>query len=133
MACTYNIYKTKRKVMTKQCTKCKLVKNNSEFYFKNKDKGWLRPECKKCSIELTKARRKAKSDGYWYVYKILEDNYVGITSDFDSRKAVHKYKGKKTKTMKKIARYKRPEYAIIHEAILHLFGYNGCQLKPDGQ
>ena len=119
--------------MIKQCTKCKSVKDSSEFYLKNKAKGWLRSECKKCSVELTTVRRKTKSDGYWYVYKILEDNYVGITSDFDSRKAVHKYRGKKTKTMKKIARYKKPEYAIIHEAILHLLGYNGCQLKPDGQ
>ena len=117
----------------KKCTKCLIEKHKSEFYLKNKEKGWLRPECKKCSIKLTAERKKAKADGYWYVYKILEDNYVGITSNFKSRKATHKNLGKNVKTMKKIAKYKRPEYALIHEAVLHLMGYKGCALKPKGQ
>ena len=117
----------------KKCTKCNKEKPKSDFYLKNKKKGWLRSECKKCCIKLSIQKRKNKLDGYWYVYKILEDNYVGITSDYESRKASHKNLGKKVKTMKKIAKYKRPEYALIHEAILHLIGYKGCSLKPKGQ
>jgi hypothetical protein len=119
--------------MTKKCTKCKIEKSKNDFYLKNKEKNWIRPECKDCSNKLTLERRKKSLDGYWYVYKIVEDNYVGITSDFNSRKASHKCNGKKVKSMKKIAKYKRPEYAIIHEAILHLIGYKGCSLKPEGQ
>jgi len=117
----------------KKCTKCLKEKPKSNFYLKNKEKGWLRPECKACSIRLSAERRKKLLNNCWYVYKIQEDNYVGITSDFDSRKAVHKYRGKKVSSMKKIAKYKRPEYAIIHEAILHLFGCKGCSLKPAGK
>lgn len=117
----------------KKCTQCKELKKESEYYSNGKPKKGLRSECKKCTNKKTIARRQQKLNGYWYVYKIVEDNYVGITSDFKSRKAVHKYKGKQVKTMKKIARYKRPEFAIIHEAILHLIGYKGCSLKPKGQ
>ena len=115
---------------TKVCTQCKTEKSKDDFYLKSKKKGWLRPECKSCSNKITIARRKKYNcDGYWYVYKIVEENYVGITTDFKTRKASHRYKGKKVKTMKKIARYRRVELAIIHEAILHLMGYKGCQLK----
>ena len=117
----------------KKCTQCKELKKESEYYSNGKPKKGLRPECKKCTNRIHVSRRKQKLDGYWYVYKIVEDNYVGITSDFKSRKAVHKYNGKQVKTMKKIAKYKRPEFAIIHEAILHLIGYKGCSLKPQGQ
>ena len=117
----------------KRCTKCLKEKPKDDFYLKNKERGWRRPECKSCSCKLTTERRLAKLDGYWYVYKILEDHYVGVTSDYKSRKASHKHKGKKVGTMKIIAKYKRPEYALIHEAVLHLFGYKGCSLKPDGE
>jgi hypothetical protein len=119
--------------MTKKCTKCKTLKPASDFYLKNKEKGWLRPECKVCSNRLTTERRKQSLDGYWYVYKIVDDHYVGITSDLKSRKASHKHNGLKAKSMIKIAKYKKPEYAIIHEAIMHLMGWKGCSLKPKGQ
>ena len=118
---------------TKKCTKCNIVKSRSDFYIKKKGTNWIRPECKECNIIQTTDRRKDKKTGYWYVYKIIEDNYVGITSDFNSRKATHKNLGKITSTMKIIAKYKKPEYALIHEAIMHLLGYKGCSLKPKGQ
>jgi hypothetical protein len=34
--------------MTKQCSKCKIVKPTSDFNWRNKAKGWLRPECRTC-------------------------------------------------------------------------------------
>jgi hypothetical protein len=118
---------------TKKCNKCNKVKLISEFYLSNSKKKYFRSDCKECNIIQTTDRRENNKTGYWYVYKIIEDNYVGITSDFNSRKATHKYLGKVTSTMKIIARYKKPEYALIHEAIMHLLGYKGCSLKPKGQ
>lgn len=117
---------------TKICSKCNELKVQSEYYKNGKPKKGLRPECKKCTIKYRTLKRKEELDGYWYVYKITEDNYVGITSDLKGRKAVHKYNGKQIKAIKIIAKYKKPELAIIHEAILHLIGYKGCSLKPKG-
>ena len=114
----------------KKCTKCSIEKPKSDFYFKDKERVKLKYECKECNIKWRTERKKEKNDGYWYVYKIAADNYVGITSNFLSRKATHKSRGKRVDSMKKIARYRRPEYALIHEAFLHLIGYNGCALKP---
>lgn len=34
---------------TKECIKCKLEKPRSEFYFRNKSRGWLMSVCKMCS------------------------------------------------------------------------------------
>lgn len=118
---------------TKKCTKCNVVKSRSDFYIKKKGTDWIRPECKDCSIKSTTIKRKIGLSGYWYVYKLKKENYVGITTDMKSRMATHKHIGKCTEDAKIIAKYKKVEFAIIHEAILHLIGYKGCHLKPDGQ
>lgn len=115
---------------TKKCTKCGFVKNRSSFYF---NKNGIRSECKQCSIKYTIKKRKTSLNGYWYVYKLKKEKYIGITTDIKSRMSSHKCNGKYVEDFKIVAKYKRVELAIIHEAILHLIGYKGCHLTPDGK
>ena len=58
---------------TKVCTKCNKEKLESEYYSKGKPKVGLRSECKECSTKLSIKRRDKNKDGYWYVYKIIEE------------------------------------------------------------
>jgi hypothetical protein len=118
----------------KNCTKCKQVKPLSDYYNNGTGKG-KRPECKKCCLADTRMRRKRDLDGYWRVYKLPSENYVGITSDIRRRVNSHR-SGKQTAAknvddIKILAKYKRVEWAIIHEAVYHLLGYDGCHLTPN--
>ena len=118
----------------KKCTKCKQTKPLLDYYKRGKDKG-KRPESKSCSISYRKSKRKESLDGYWRVYKLPSEKYVGITSDVKSRMNSHR-SGKQTAAknvddIKILAKYKRVEWAIIHEAVYHLLGYDGCHLKPN--
>lgn len=38
----------------KECNRCHIVKEDSEFAFRNKDKGTLQPYCKECKKEIDK-------------------------------------------------------------------------------
>ena len=125
------IYGTK---LMKNCTQCKQTKPLSDYY-KNGTRKGRRSECKKCGIASRRANMKNMIDGYWRVYKLPSENYVGITSCMKSRMNSHR-SGKQTPAknvddVKVLAKYKKVEWAIIHEAIYHLLGYNGCHLKPN--
>lgn len=115
---------------TKVCTKCKIEKKTTEFYMKNNKKGWLRPECKKCSVKLTRERKEKQKNG-WKVYILPKEKYAGITNHVPSRKSYHRSTGKNLEGFKVVASYDKVELAIIHEARLHLRGYRGCHLKKN--
>jgi len=116
----------------KKCTKCKQTKPLLDYYKRGQDKG-KRSECKSCHIAYRTLKRKESLDGYWRVYMLPSEKYVGITSDMNSRMASHRSGShtcaKNVDNVKILAKYKKVEWAIIHEAIYHLFGYNGCHLK----
>lgn len=69
--------------------------------------------------------RKKRAEGKWTVYK-LKDGYVGISKYVERRMKEHRNQGNDTEGYKVIAKFKRPEPAIIVEAIYHWMGYKGC-------
>ena len=67
--------------------------------------------------------------GRWKVYLVVSKRYVGITSTtIKKRMYAHKRDhGWTDEKIKVLASFKRPEPAIILEALLHWFGYKGCE------
>lgn len=55
--------------MPKVCSVCNLEKDVKDFYFKNKDKGWLHAQCKSCYSEKRKSFMPEHYAKYGDVYR----------------------------------------------------------------
>ena len=72
-----------------------------------------------------KARLKAKEDGLFTVYLLVDENYVGQTKNLYSRLISHKNKGRDTSNVQILGKYKTREAAKEVEAKYHSKGYLG--------
>lgn len=70
--------------------------------------------------------RRRRANQKWIVYKLKGYDYVGITKDPKKRMPEHAKHGRPTE-YRVIMKFNRPEPAIMLEALLHWFGYKGCQ------
>jgi hypothetical protein len=64
-------------------------------------------------------------DGYFYVYYLPEEHYVGMTNRVDRRIKYHDYSGKIVDNYEILARFKRQVDAHLFETRLHTMDYNG--------
>ncbi len=73
-----------------------------------------------------KARYKAKKDGLYTVYYLINEDYVGQTSNLWNRLKAHKNdKGRDVSNVHIIGKYKTREQAKEIEAGYHARGYSG--------
>lgn len=118
----------------KQCTKCRLEKNLSEYH---KDGGALdghRGMCKTCRSEnvdkkyvsaKNKEHRLKHKTKECIVYYLPEEHYVGITNNLRFRMKAHRQKGKITEGYEVIAKFERSVDAHLLETMFHMRNYNG--------
>jgi hypothetical protein len=119
MACAYNIYKTKRKVM-KQCNKCLKHYPIDGFYLR-KDNQPMNP-CKECR----KAAGSNPPDKYWSLYYLPEEHYIGITKRLKQRMRQHATRSNKiTDGYEVLCTFERAIDARWVEAMFHMRGYAG--------
>jgi hypothetical protein len=64
-------------------------------------------------------------DGYFYVYYLPEEHYVGMTNQVNRRIRYHNSNGKITDNYEILARFKRQVDAHLFETRLHAMDYNG--------
>jgi hypothetical protein len=131
----------------KQCTKCLIEKEVSEFGKHSITKDGLRHQCKACNkkyfqdnserikqyqkenaariLEYHKQWRGSLKDGYHHVYILPIEHYAGITDCIPLRMNVHKHAGNNTDNHYIVGSYANREDARAHESRLHVEGYNG--------
>ena len=63
--------------------------------------------------------------GYFYLYYLPEEHYVGITNNMYVRMKHHKYKNKYIEDVEIIAKFERQVDAHLYETKLHSMGYEG--------
>tara|TARA_R110000803_G_C11773327_1_gene295579 strand:+ start:66 stop:533 length:468 start_codon:yes stop_codon:yes gene_type:complete len=114
---------------TSRCKKCinyivsiyskknieKRIINQRRFYSKNKDK----------SIAYTKNYYRAKKDGMYYVYLLIEEHYCGQTDSLYYRKASHKSEGRYVEDMEAVISFKTRREAKQLEKAFHKLGWYG--------
>ena len=66
-----------------------------------------------------------KCDGYFYVYYLPEEHYIGMTNNVSRRIRYHNSHGKIVHNYEILARFKRQVDAHLFETILHAMDYNG--------
>ncbi len=120
---------------TKKCKVCSIEKDLSEFHKCIKSNGtYLRSYCKECGRKQRRDWRDSKKDGYWYVYYLPEEHYVGVTGLIYDRMKEHQRSGNIIDGYEIIAKYKHPALALMAEALFHYCDYNGCTLnKKNGK
>jgi hypothetical protein len=114
---------------TKQCLWCKKVLSIQEFHYTTKERKNKRCYCKECGRGQRRGWRDSKKDGYWYVYYLPEEHYVGITSLIGDRMNTHFREGRIIDDYEIIAKYNHPALALMTEALFHYCGYEGCNYK----
>lgn len=105
------------------CSVCKIPKNESNFsILKN---GYYKSQCKECRNKRAIEIRASRKDGYYYLYYLPEEHYVGITNFVKQRIAKHKHLGKVVDNYEIICKFKFAVQAHLYETYLHCMGYNG--------
>lgn len=66
-----------------------------------------------------------KCDGYFYVYYLPEEHYVGMTNNLYHRMRTHRLQGRHVKDVEILARFIRQVDAHLFETKLHSMDYNG--------
>ena len=99
--------------------------------FKNKeekneyDRKW-REKNKEHIAAYDKDRWEAKKDGYYTVYYLKEEHYVGMTTSLPNRLSEHKSKyNRHIEDVEVIGKYETKAEALRVEAALHSMGYLG--------
>jgi hypothetical protein len=77
--------------------------------------------------EKTRQKKKylSKLDGYFYVYYLPEEHYIGMTNNVHRRIKYHDYSGKIVDNYEILARFKRQVDAHLFETKFHAMDYNG--------
>ena len=102
----------------REANKEKIAAVNKAWEEKNKEK----------RAAQKKALAESKKDGLYTVYLIVNENYVGMTSDLNKRFIKHKSKGKDVSDVKILSKYKTKREALDVEAGYHKLGYNGKRI-----
>jgi len=100
---------------------------NRKYYELHKEKKSVYNKLQyEANKEKIKANYKSKKDGYYTVYYLKEEHYVGMTDYLTYRLKVHKSRNNRhIEDVEVIAKYKTKEGATRVEAALHSMGYNG--------
>lgn len=75
--------------------------------------------------EKAKIYAESFKDGFYTVYYLPKENYIGITSQLKQRLTSHKCKGKDVLDVEIINKYKTKREALDVEAAFHNAGYLG--------
>mgnify|MGYP003681529524 CR=1 FL=1 len=113
----------------KECTKCGETKELSSYHRYNKNEAKTRAQCKTCLRSINNKRHTDSKDGYYVVYYLPEEHYVGYSCNTKKRFTQHRANGKCTDGYEIVARFNNPYDAIILEAELHRRDYNGFTYK----
>ncbi len=122
--------------MSKKCTKCNTIKDNSDFAISKSNKDGLQYQCRTCRAEYKRERReyisKVEKERYYskkhdyVVYLMPDDNYVGVTTNLAKRMATHKcHYGRNTDGVRVLCEFKDKESARELEDFIHSLGYAG--------
>ena len=106
------------------CSKCKKPKPVSEFHIDRSRASGLQRYCKSCKRSVD-VHGKKKFDGYFIVYYLPKERYIGMTKNFTKRVNRHKENGKNVKYSFIVLKTKRMKLAHLVETILHMLGFNG--------
>lgn len=121
--------------MEKKCTKCNQTKSIDRFFKRLDRPSGYKSQCKDCSNKDFQRRKKDPNSYYYkrvnsrsyYVYLLLNEDYVGITKSLEQRRAQHRLSGKNSIDMQVIGEFDNPYDALMEEAYLHKLGFKGCQ------
>ena len=153
--CSYIIPKHNIMSLMKECITCKETKELTEFSKNKNRKDGLQYRCKSCNKEYNKQHyltnpdyrkqnyldniesykqynkqyRLSKNDGFYSVYLIPSDNYVGVTESLYKRMAQHKSIGRDITDYRILAQFNNREEALEVEELIHDLGYNGRHAK----
>lgn len=91
---------------------------------------YMREYSKKVYDPIKEKNRQRKKylnqkDGYFYVYYLPEEHYVGMTNSLHNRMRYHDFSGKIVDNYEILARFKRQVDAHLFETKLHALDYNG--------
>lgn len=106
------------------CSKCKVVKPVSEFHIDRGRASGLQRYCKACK-KAVDVHGKKEFSGYFILYYLPKERYIGMTKNFTKRKARHKENGKNIKYAFIVLKTKKMKLAHLVETILHMLGFNG--------
>ena len=106
------------------CSKCKKNKPVSEFHIDRSRASGLQRYCKTCKRSAD-VHGKKKFEGYFFIYYLPKERYIGMTKNFVKRRTKHREGGKNVKYAFIVFRTKRMKLAHLVETIFHMFGFNG--------
>lgn len=105
----------------KVCKKCNQEKDYTSFYPNKARRDGYNSYCNACRKSYTES----KKDGYYTVYFIPQDNYVGVTNSTFARKWLHTAEGRNMNKYITLGRFKERDEAYRLETIYHDLGYEG--------
>jgi hypothetical protein len=79
-----------------RCSKCEKSKPETEFHIDRSRASGFQRYCKPCKRKVD-GHGKKEFDGYFIVYYLPKERYIGMTKNFIKRKQRHKEKGKNIK------------------------------------
>lgn len=84
------------------------------------------PDVREKAKMRSKAQRDSFKDGFWSVYYLPEEHYVGISCEPENRIYRHGYyQNKITEGWEILGKFEREVDAHWFETMLHMRGYNG--------
>lgn len=121
--------------MEKKCTKCKEVKSLDRFFKRTDRPSGYKSQCKDCSNKDWQKRKEDPNSFYYkrvnsstyFVYLLMNEDYVGVTKCIEQRRGQHRLGGKDSSDMQIIAEFDNPYDALMEEAYMHKLGFKGCQ------
>ena len=122
----------------KICSTCKVEKNLEDFSKSKLGMHGRSSKCKACNKlyfqenkirlqEVYKRFHENKKDGYYYVYLLPVENYVGQTNSLKQRMYTHKLKGRDTSNYSILGKFIDREDALQIEKEYHDKGYLGAK------
>lgn len=99
----------------------------SEWRANNKEK--VASKRSKNRENIRRRQRERREDGFYTVYYLPNEHYVGMTDGFDQRIYHHNYAGKNVEGCIVLRTFDNAFDAHIYETQWHKMGARGCHLK----
>lgn len=106
------------------CSRCKKSKPESEFHKDRTRKSGLQRYCKSCKKQVDINGKKV-FEGYFLIYYLPKERYIGMTKNFTKRRTRHRKQGKNVKYAFVVLKTKRMKLAHLVETLFHMLGFNG--------
>ena len=108
----------------RKCSKCKRSKPQSDFHVDRSHSSGFQRYCKPCK-KVVDVHGKKEFSGYFIVYYLPKERYIGMTKNFTKRRTKHRENGKNVKYAFIVLKTKRMKLAHLIETLFHMFGFNG--------